>query len=132
MAGILTGNSQILSTGLSKAIAMARASEARVIAFTSLNRLDDAPNMPTLAEQGYAIEFANWRGLFAAKDLPTSRYKEMQTTLRAVIDTPAFEVIRQRNSWTVLHEQGDEFYRFLEQQDLEIGKLMRQLGFLRP
>ena len=132
MAGILTGESQILSTGLSEAIAMARAGEVRVIAVTSLNRLADAPTMPTLAEQGYKLEFANWRGLFAAKGLPLSRYQEMQNTLSAVINTPAFEAIRQRNSWTVLHKQGDEFYQFLERQELEIGTLMRQLGFLRP
>jgi putative tricarboxylic transport membrane protein len=132
MAGILTGESQILSTGLSEAIAMARAGEVRVIAVTARHRLADAPSMPTLAEQGYDLEFANWRGLFAAKGLPTSRYQEMQDTLSAVIDTPAFEEIRQRNSWTVLHKQGAEFYQFLEQQELEIGKLMRQLGFLRP
>ncbi|MFT4721400.1 MAG: putative tricarboxylic transport membrane protein [Candidatus Azotimanducaceae bacterium] len=132
MAGILTGESQILSTGLSEAIAMARAGEVRVIAVTSFNRLPDAPDMPTLAEQGYDLQFANWRGLFAAKGLPESRYQEMRDTLSAVIETPAFEVVRRRNSWTVLHKQGDEFYRFLEQQELEIGKLMRQLGFLRP
>jgi putative tricarboxylic transport membrane protein len=132
MAGILTGESQILSTGLSEAIAMARAGEVRVIAVTSLKRLTDAPTMPTLKEQGYDLEFANWRGLFAAKGLPASRYQEMQNTLSAVIDTPAFEDIRQRNSWTILHKEGDEFYQFLEQQELEIGKLMRQLGFLRP
>jgi putative tricarboxylic transport membrane protein len=132
LAGILTGESQILSTGLSEAIAMARAGEVRVIAVTALQRLADAPTLPTLAEQGYALEFANWRGLFAAKGLPTARYGEMRDTLSALVKTPAFEMVRQRNGWTVLHKSGDEFYQFLEQQELEIGTLMRQLGFLRP
>ncbi|MEJ6592293.1 MAG: tripartite tricarboxylate transporter substrate-binding protein [SAR86 cluster bacterium] len=132
MAGILSHESQLLSTGLSEAIDMARAGEVRVIAITALQRLADAPNFPTLAEQGYALEFSNWRGVFAAKGLPPQRYLDMMETIEAVVATPAFEEVRRRNSWTLQLKQGDDFYQFLEQQELEIGTLMRQLGFLRP
>jgi putative tricarboxylic transport membrane protein len=56
----------------------------------------------------------------------------MMETIEAVVATPAFEEVRRRNSWTLQLKQGDDFYQFLEQQELEIGTLMRQLGFLRP
>jgi len=132
MAGILSHESQILSTGLSEAIDMARAGEARVIAITAPQRLTDAPQLPTLAEQGYPLTFANWRGVFAAKGLPPERYTDMMETIDQMIQTPAFEAVRRRNGWTILHLQGDAFYQFLEQQEQDIGKLMRSLGFLRP
>lgn len=131
MAGILTGESQILSTGLSEAIAMQRAGEVRIIAVTAPSRLDDAPELPTLKEQGFELEFANWRGFFAAPGLSQTQYKKMRQTIARLITTPAFEQVRTRNGWTSLHYEGEDFYRFLEQQEREIEKLMRQLGFLR-
>ncbi len=69
-AGILNGESQVLSTGLSEAIDMARAGEVRILAVTAASRLKDAPDIPTLKELGYDLEFANWRGFFAAWGIP--------------------------------------------------------------
>jgi putative tricarboxylic transport membrane protein len=131
MAGILTGESQILSTGLSEALDMARAGEARIIAVTAPQRLKDAPQIPTLIEQGYDLEFANWRGFFAAPSLSNETYENMMLTVSEALNTEAFEEVRKRNGWTLLHHEGPEFYSFLEQQEAEISVLMRQLGFLR-
>ncbi|MEX0941720.1 MAG: tripartite tricarboxylate transporter substrate-binding protein [Pseudomonadales bacterium] len=132
MAGILTGESRILSTGLGEAIDMARAGEVRILAVTAGSRLSAMPDVPTLRELGIALEFANWRGFFAAPGLDPSRYAAMQETLARLLETEAFERVRARNGWTVLHYEGDAFYDFLERQEQEIGDLMRQLGFLRP
>ncbi|MBD3647792.1 MAG: tripartite tricarboxylate transporter substrate binding protein [Pseudomonadales bacterium] len=132
MAGILTGETQVLSTGLSEAMDMAQAGEVRILAVTAPARLEEAPGIPTLRELGHDLEFANWRGFFAAPGLPASRYQEMMETLGKLVETPAFEAVRKRNRWSRLHQEGPEFYRFLERQEQEIGDLMRELGFLRP
>ncbi len=132
MAGILTGETQVLSTGLSEAIDTARAGEVNIVAVTAPDRLPAIPDTPTLKELGYDLEFANWRGFFAAPGLPEQRYHDMIETLNQTILTPEFEQVRARNSWTLLHHTGDQFYAFLEHQEQEIGTLMRQLGFLRP
>ena len=132
MAGLLTGETQVLSTGLSETIDMMRSGQVRIIAVTANERLPEIPDVPTLAEQGHPLEFANWRGFFAAPGLAQSRYAAMRETITAVLATPEFETIRARNGWTVLHHEGKDFYQFLEHQESEIGTLMRQLGFLRP
>ncbi|XOV88617.1 MAG: tripartite tricarboxylate transporter substrate binding protein [Pseudomonadota bacterium] len=131
MAGILTGETQVLSTGLSEAIDMARAGEVRIIAITSAERQAGLENVTTLTEMGFPLEFANWRGFFAAPGLDASRYRAMMDTITAVLATPEFEAVRARNGWTLLHQEGADFYQFLERQEKEIGDLMRQLGFLR-
>jgi len=131
MAGILTGETQILSTGFGEAIDMARAGEVRILAVTAPSRLPEAPDTPTLRDLGYPLEFANWRGFFAAPGLPEARYADMRETIARLLQTPEFEAVRKRNGWTVLHHEGGGFYHFLEQQEQEIGELMRHLGFLR-
>ncbi len=131
LAGILTGESQVLSTGLSEAIDMARAGEVRILAVTAPERLADAPDIPTLTESGYDLVFANWRGFFAAPGLTTDRYNAMMKTVADTIATVEFEMVRARNGWSNHHLEGDAFYDYLEEQEQVIGHLMRDLGFLR-
>lgn len=131
MAGILSGETQVLSTGMSEAIAMSRAGKVRIIAITAPERLPDVPGIPTLREQGHDLVFANWRGFFAVKGLPEDTYTSMQNTIAAVVKSEEFEQVRARNGWSRFHQSGEAFYGFLEQQEEEIGTLMRKLGFLK-
>ena len=131
MAGILSGETQVLSTGMSEAISMSRAGKVRIIAITAPERLPEVPEIPTLTEQGHDLVFANWRGFFAVKGLPEETYTSMQNTIEAVVKSEEFEQVRARNGWSRFHQSGKAFYQFLEQQEEEIGTLMRNLGFLK-
>lgn len=130
MAGILSGETQVLSTGMSEAIAMSRAGKVRIIAITAPERLPEVPEIATLKEQGHDLVFANWRGFFAVKGLSAETYQAMETTIAAVVNSAEFEQVRARNGWSRFHRSGDDFYQFLEQQEKDIGALMRSLGFL--
>ena len=131
MAGLLTGECDALSTGLSEAIEMHRAGEVRILAITAPQRLTELPDVRTLTETGLPLTFANWRGFFAAPGLTEQRYKQMINTVEAVVETSEFEEIRSRNGWSRLQLSDQAFYDYLEQQEQEIGELMRQLGYLR-
>jgi len=131
MVGLLTGETQLLSTGFSEAIEMARSGEVRVLGVTSNQRLTDAPEIPTLKEQGYDIVFANWRGFFGPPGLQSGILSQHISTLKSLIQTTEFEEVRSRNGWAVLFQPGQEFYNFLEQQETDIRLLMLELGFLR-
>ena len=131
MAGLLTGECDALSTGLSEAIEMHRAGQVRILAITAPQRLTELPDVRTLTETGLPLTFANWRGFFAAPGLTEQRYKQMINTVEAVVETSEFEEIRSRNGWSRLQLSDQAFYDYLEQQEQEIGELMRQLGYLR-
>jgi putative tricarboxylic transport membrane protein len=131
MAGLLTGECDALSTGLSEAIEMHRAGKVRILAITAPQRLTELPDVPTLTETGLPLTFANWRGFFAAPGLTEQRYKQMINTVEAVVETSEFEEIRSRNGWSRLQLSDQAFYDYLERQEQEIGELMRQLGYLQ-
>ena len=38
--------------------------QVRIIGITAPSRVSDAPDAPTLKEQGYDVQFVNWRGFF--------------------------------------------------------------------
>ena len=131
MAGLLSGEASVLSTGLSEAIQMQRSGLIRILAVTAPSPLIDGPALATLKSQGIDLEFANWRGFFAAKGLSQSQYRKMENMLDKLVDTPEFERVRARNSWARLHQTGNQFYNFLEQQEIQITNLMNAVGYLR-
>jgi putative tricarboxylic transport membrane protein len=130
MAGLLSGEIAALSTGFSEAIDLAEAGEVRILGVTAEERVDAYPSAPTIVEQGVDATFVNWRGFFAAPGLPDDRLDQFQTALAEMYDTPEWETVRARNGWVNIHNNGDDFLEFLENQEQQIGDLMRTLGFL--
>lgn len=131
MAGLLSGETQLLSTGFSEALALAEAGEVRILVMTGAERNDAAPEVPTLQELGYDATFVNWRGFFAAPGTSDEQKQEYLEALAKMYDTDAWETVRARNGWTEIYKPDAEFETFLNQQEQVIGALMRELGFLR-
>ena len=130
MAALLSGEIKALSTGFSEAVALAQAGEVRIIGVTSSDRVDAFADAPTMVEQGIDTTFVNWRGFFAAPGLPDDALAAYQAALSKMYSTPEWEEVRARNGWVNIHNSGDDFRAFLEEQEQVIGDLMRKLGFL--
>ena len=130
-AGLLSGETHVLSTGLSEALQMHQAGLLRIIAVTAPAPMPHLPDLPLLNAQGIDLVFANWRGFFAAKGLGDAQYARMRHTLHTVSETAVFEDIRLRNGWAENYIEGDAFYAFLTQQEAQIRSLMQSIGYLR-
>ncbi|MGB1239103.1 MAG: tripartite tricarboxylate transporter substrate-binding protein, partial [Pseudomonadales bacterium] len=91
----------------------------------------DAPDVKTLKEMGNNTVFANWRGFFAAPGASDAQVAKWNEALAAMYKTPEWETVRSRNGWVNVYKPSGEFYKFLEQQEQQIGSLMKELGFLK-
>ncbi len=130
MAGLLSGEIQALSTGFSEAVALAQQGEVRILGVTSDARVGAFEDAPTMMEQGLDTTFVNWRGFFAAPGIDDAQLAAFQDALTKMYDTPEWEEVRARNGWVNIHNSGDAFKTFLEDQEKVIGDLMKTLGFL--
>ena len=130
MASLLSGETDILSTGLSEALTLADAGEVRVLVMTGEERSDAAPEVPTLKELGYDTSFVNWRGFFGAPNLSEDRKAEFVQTLEQMYDTAEWKEVRARYGWSEIFKPDQKFVAFLSNQE-EVGLLMRELGFLK-
>ena len=130
MAALLSGEIAALSTGFSEAVDLANAGEVKIIGVTSSQRVAAAPDAMTMMEQGIDTTFVNWRGFFAAPGLPDDKLAMYQDALTKMYETPEWEEVRARNGWVNIHNNGDDFRAFLEEQEKVIGDLMKKLGFL--
>ncbi|MBY5986865.1 tripartite tricarboxylate transporter substrate binding protein [Roseovarius atlanticus] len=130
MAALLSGEIAALSTGFSEAVALAEAGEVKIIGVTSDERVPAYDSAPTMKEQGIDTTFVNWRGFFGAPGLPEEKLAQYQDALAKMYDTEEWETVRARNGWVNIHNSGDDFQTFLENQEKQIGDLMKKLGFL--
>ena len=128
LAGLLSGETQILSTGLGEV--MGARDQVRIIGITAPERVGDAPEAPTLKEQGYDVQFVNWRGFFAPKSMNMSDYNKISKMLGDVQKTPEWEAVRKRNAWVNIYNPGSKFDAFLEKQTVEMTDLMKKLGVI--
>ncbi|WP_085307306.1 Bug family tripartite tricarboxylate transporter substrate binding protein [Planktotalea arctica] len=130
MAALLSGEIAALSTGFSEAVDLANAGEVKIIGVTSDERVAAAPDAMTMKEQGIDTSFVNWRGFFGVPGLPADKLAMYQDAIIKMYDTPEWESVRARNGWVNIHNSGDDFKAFLENQEQVIGDLMKKLGFL--
>lgn len=130
MAALLSGEIAALSTGFSEAVDLAAAGEVKIIGITAEERVEAAPDAMTMKEQGIDTTFVNWRGFFGPPGLPAETAAVYQEAIAKMYDTPEWEEVRARNGWVNIHNSGDDFKAFLEEQEQVIGDLMKKLGFL--
>ncbi|OED42992.1 transporter [Endozoicomonas sp. (ex Bugula neritina AB1)] len=131
MANLLSGETSLLSTGLSEALALQQAGEVRILAMTGDKRSPAAPNVPTLLEQGYDATFVNWRGFFAAPGISTAQKADYIETLQKMYETEEWAAVRDRYGWSENFRPDEQFLTFLEDQEKTMGNLMKKLGFLK-
>ena len=128
LAGLLSGETQIISTGLGEL--MGARDQVRIIGITAPDRVSDAPDAPTLKEQGYDVQFVNWRGFFGPPGMSNADKKAIAKMLGDVQKTPEWEAVRARNAWVNIYNPDKKFVKFLKQQTKEMTDLMKKLGVI--
>lgn len=130
MAGFLSKETEMLSTGLGEVIAQHKQGQIRILAITAPERVPGL-DVPTLKEQGYDVEFANWRGFFGAPGLSDELADSYAEMFAKMYGTSEWTTTRDRNGWSDQFKPRAEFISFLEGQEKAIGDMMRQLGVLK-
>ena len=128
LAGLLSGETQIISTGLGEL--MGARDQVRIIGITAPSRVADAPDAPTLKEQGYDVQFVNWRGFFGPPNMSNKDKQALSKMLGKVMKTPEWEAVRKRNAWVNIYNSDKDFVKFLEKQTVEMTALMKKLGVI--
>ena len=104
--------------------------QVRIIGITAPERVSDAPEVPTLKEQGFDVQFVNWGGFFAPKSMEGADYYAIAKMLGEVQKTPEWEAVRKRNAWVNIYNPEGKFVSFLEKQTEEMTDLMKKLGVI--
>src|SRR5260370_27762817 len=82
LTAFLGNNSQVLVSSVTACIAQIKAGKARPLAMFGAKRSKSLPDVPTMKELGFDVEYYLWVGMFAPKGTPA----DVITYLREVGD----------------------------------------------
>src|SRR5258705_1693470 len=91
LTAVLGNNAQALVSSIAAANAQMKAGKLRALACFSPKRAAAAPDVPTLKELGYDVEFSIWVGLFAPKGTPDPVIARVRAETRTVVGTDQFK-----------------------------------------
>jgi tripartite-type tricarboxylate transporter receptor subunit TctC len=109
---ILGNNAQVTTQSVSATLPHIKAGKLRPLAVFSATRSKSLPDVPTLKELGFDVEYYLWVGIFAPKDTPG----EIVTTLRAAIGKAAqsdqFKTALANAGQELAYLDGPDFQKF--------------------
>src|SRR5262244_3506311 len=100
LTAILGNNSQVLVSSIAAASGQIKAGKLRALACFSPQRAASMPDVPTLKELGYDVEFSLWVGVFAPKNTPAPIIKVLGDAIKKAATGDQFK--------TAINNIGDE------------------------
>lgn len=102
-------------TGLPAALPLARAGKIRILAVTTAQRTPAAPEIPTVAEQGFpGYAAAPWAGFFAPRGTPPALVAKLSDDLIWALTQPDVRQRMAAGGSTIVASRPEEFRRFLQ------------------
>ncbi len=132
-AQVMGGHVDLLSTGIADAKGLMESGDLVALATTADKRIGEGKiaEIPTCKELGIDATFINWRGLFGAPEMPEHAVKFWQETLKKMSETEEWKNACKSNGWDNTFASGDEFVKFLEQENENSKMLLSEIGMLK-
>ena len=125
---VLGGHADVWASTIGPATPHIKSGKIRPLAVTSLKRHDFFPDVPTLKELGYDVEYYLWIGLFAPKATPAPIVKALRDAVRQAVDDPAFKAALEKLSSPVAYQDADEFRPWLDADAARLAEVIKQIG----
>ncbi len=128
LTSFLGNNAQVLVSSISASIAQIKAGKARPLAQFGATRSKALPDVPTMKELGYNLEYYLWVGLFAPKGTPANIVTYLRTNLGKAVQTDQFKTAIANLGQELGYQDQAEFAKFLEADAKRIEGAVREIG----
>ena len=130
MAALLGNNADAIGTDISTVTAYVKSGDVRVLAVTAPEKLtiEGLEEIPTLYDLGIESEFTIWRGIFGPKDMSDTAKEYWVEKLTELNEKEEWKAELDRNGWAQDFRAGDDFTKFLEEQEGTITEILTALG----
>jgi tripartite-type tricarboxylate transporter receptor subunit TctC len=128
LTAILGNNSQVLVSSIAAANAQMKAGKLRPLASFGARRAPALPDVPTMKELGYDVEFYLWVGLFAPKNTPAPVISTWREASKKAAASPEFAAAMKNLGQDVAYLDQPEFKAFWDSDAKRVEDAVRQIG----
>jgi tripartite-type tricarboxylate transporter receptor subunit TctC len=128
LTALLGNNSQVLCSSITACLAQIKAGKVRALAAFGGKRSAALPDVPTLKELGYDLEYYLWVGLFAPKGTPEPVITRLRELSKQVASSDQFKQQMANLGQQVDYLDQPEFKAFWDTDAARIEEAVRQIG----
>jgi tripartite-type tricarboxylate transporter receptor subunit TctC len=128
LTALLGNNSQVLASSISAANAQIKAGKVRPLAMFGAQRSKALPDVPTMKELGYDIEYYLWVGMFAPKGTPANVITFMREACNKAAHTDQFKTAVANLGQDLGYLDQPEFAKFWDADAKRIEGAVREIG----
>jgi tripartite-type tricarboxylate transporter receptor subunit TctC len=128
LTALIGNNSQALVSSIAACLSQIKGGKARALASFGAQRAPALPNVPTMKELGYDIEFYLWVGLFAPRGTPQPIVTRIRDVTRAAVMTPKFKELMANIGQEVDYLDQPEFKAFWDVDARRVEDAVRSIG----
>jgi len=132
MIAVLGGHVDMASANPGEALAQVEAKKVRGLGATTEKRIAQAPDIPTLKEQGINVVFQQFRSIAAPQDIPKEAVGFYEELFRKVADSRIWkEKYIQENLITWDYKNSPETLKLWESENAKFARIMKDMGIIK-
>ena len=129
VVALLGGQVDALSTGPSTVMGQARSGKVRVLAtWGEGGRHPAFPDVPTLKELGYDVQFSQWTGLFVPAGTPEPVIEKLRAAARAAVEDPTFKNALAKVETPIQYLDQPQFRAFWDADARKLAAVVQKIG----
>jgi len=126
---VISGQVQLYVSSIPTLISHIKSGKMRAIAVTSSRRVDDLPQVPTVAEAGYkGFEAVTWFGVLGPANLPKDVVAKLNADINKALKDPEFARKLGDQGAEVAGSTPEQFSRLIRDDIARWGKIVRESG----
>jgi len=128
MTAVLGGHAAMWASPPALALPHLKAGKIRALATWGASRLTAFPEIPTMKELGYDIEYYLWAGLFAPRSVPENVVKVLRQATRQAVQDPEFKTAMEKIQTPIAYLDADEFREWWERDAQTLAAVIKRIG----
>ena len=128
MTAVLGGHAQLWCSPPAVASPHVKSAKVRALAVTGATRHPHFPEVPTLKELGYDVEYYLWIGMFAPKNTPAGPVKALREAIKQGVDDPAFKSAMEKIQTPIAYKDADQFRTWWDAEAVRLAEVIKRIG----
>jgi tripartite-type tricarboxylate transporter receptor subunit TctC len=128
MTALIAGETNLGAQSPGVANPHLRSGKIRTLGSWAGTRTAALPDVPTMKEQGFDVEFYIWAGVFAPAGLPADVSDRVTAAVRASMQDPEFQKAMTNVNTPINYKEGKDFEAFLDTDTKRLAEVVRKMG----
>ncbi|MGZ5269566.1 MAG: Bug family tripartite tricarboxylate transporter substrate binding protein [Ramlibacter sp.] len=126
---VISGQVQLYVSSIPTLIGFINGGKMRALAVTSLKRVDDLPQVPTVDESGYkGFEAVTWFGILGPANMPKDVVAKLNADINKALKNPELEKKLGAQGADIAGSTPEQFTRLIHDDIARWGKIVKDSG----